>query len=207
MTAWPETLFRDSARARLRLVDSAEAIDLPVHRWHGPILAEDAMLLESIQSPVLDVGCGPGRHAAGLARAGCYALGIDTSLAAIETARRRGANALHMSVFGPVPGAGRWATVLLLDGNIGIGGDPARLLRRASRLAAPSGRVLVEVDPPGRESRRFEVRVQHPGGLGPAFPWACVGADEIGRVAASAGLGTVRVWRGGERWFAELEKP
>lgn len=203
---WPDTLFRDRAHARLHPVDGTDRIHLPVNRWHGPMLPEDVLLLATIESPVLDVGCGPGRHAAALARAGCYALGVDTSVAAIAAARQRGANALQMSVFGPVPGAGRWATVLLLDGNIGIGGDPARLLRRVRHLAAPAGRILVELEPPGHESRRFEAQVQYAGGIGPRFPWACLSASAIRGVADSAALGTIDVWKGGERWFAELEK-
>jgi SAM-dependent methyltransferase len=171
------------------------------------MLPEEVKLLESVTSPVLDVGCGPGRHSATLARAGHNALGIDTSAAAVRRARERGAKALQVSVFGPVPNAGRWATVLLLDGNIGIGGNPVRLLQRVLQLSAPGGRVLVEVDPPGSESRRFHARVQHAGGVGPGFPWACVGAGGIRRIADSAGLRTIEVMRGGERWFAELEKP
>jgi hypothetical protein len=43
----------------------------------------------------------------------------------------------------PLPGEGRWRRVLLADGNIGIGGDPPRLLRRCRRLAGAAGlRVL-----------------------------------------------------------------
>lgn len=204
---WPEGVFRDSGEAALWLSGNAETIELPVGRWHGPMLPEEVALLGSISSPVLDVGCGPGRHAAALTRAGHVALGIDTSDAAVRAARRRGANALNVSVFGSVPNQGGWATVLLLDGNIGIGGDPRRLLARVHELACPSGRVLVEVDPPGSESRRFHARVQHAGGLGPRFPWACVGAGGIRSIAAEAGWLTVDVRAGGERWFAQLEKP
>jgi SAM-dependent methyltransferase len=205
--AWPEAVFDDPSEAQLRLAGTTEAIHLPVRRWHGPMLPEEVALFESVVGPVLDVGCGPGRHAAALARAGVTAVGIDTSSAAVRAARRRGATALNMSVFGPVPDQGRWATVLLLDGNIGIGGDPARLLARVRELASPGGRVLVEVDPPGIESRRFHARVLHAGGLGPGFPWACVGAGGIRQIAASAGFKTFSIRTGGERWFAELEKP
>ena len=206
-TPWPESIFRDAGDARLRLIDRAESIDLPVRRWHGPMLPEEADLLESITSPVLDVGCGPGRHAAALARAGVRAVGIDTSAAAVHAARRRGAMAIQVSVFGPVPNPGTWATLLLLDGNIGIGGDPVRLLRRIRELAAPGGRVLVEVEPPGRRSRRFRARVQHDNSVGPGFPWASVGATDVHTIADVAGLRTIQVRQAAERWFAELEKP
>ncbi|HEX6392731.1 MAG TPA: class I SAM-dependent methyltransferase [Acidimicrobiales bacterium] len=203
---WPEAIFHGTREARLHLVDTREVIALPVNRWHGPMLPEEATLLESVTSPILDIGCGPGRHTAALARAGFEALGIDTSPAAVRAARRRGASVMQVSVFGAVPDAGRWATVLLLDGNIGIGGDPIRLLERVHALSAPGGRVLVEVDPPGTESRRFHAQVEHAGGLGPGFPWACVGAGGIRGVASRAGFRTIDVTRGGERWFAELQK-
>lgn len=207
---WPESIFcgsGDPGDARLRLVDPTETIDLPVRRWHGPMLPEEADLLGSIRSPVLDVGCGPGRHAAALTCAGFRALGIDTSAAAVHAARRRGAMAIEVSVFGAVPGPGTWATLLLLDGNIGIGGDPVRLLKRIRELAAPGGRALVEVEPPGRRSRRYRARVQHGNGVGPGFPWASVGATDIPMIAEAAGLRTTEVREAGDRWFAELEKP
>lgn len=213
---WPESLFealnhRDVSHphpdhARLRAVHNAEVIDLPLNRWHGPLLPEEVALLGCISSPVLDVGCGPGRHAAELARAGIAAVGIDTSPAAVRAARRRGASAVQVSVFGPVPNPGGWATILLLDGNIGIGGDPIRLLRRVRELATPRGAVLVEVEPPGSGSRRLQVRVQHAGRAGRVFPWAWVSATEISAIAAEAGLATNEIQSGGKRWFAQLQK-
>ena len=60
-----------------------------------------------------------------------------------------GALALQRDVFGYLPGTGRWATVLLADGNIGIGGDPVALLRRAQNLLRPGGAVVTEISPPG----------------------------------------------------------
>ena len=40
-----------------------------------------------------------------------------------------GSIAILGDVFGSVPGAGRYRTALVLDGNVGIGGSPALLLR------------------------------------------------------------------------------
>jgi hypothetical protein len=111
---------------------------------------------------------------------------------------------MNVSVFGSVPGPGSWATALLLDGNIGIGGDPARLLTRLHELLNTGGRVFVEVDRPGVESRRFDARVQHGGGSGPGFPWAFVGAAAIASVAAQSGFTTEDVWSDQNRWFAQL---
>ena len=204
--AWPEVIWDRPVDAALRLVGSGEIMPLPVRRWHGPVLAEEATVLEKVESPVLDVGCGPGRHAAALRAFGHDALGIDSSAAAVRAARRRGANAMCVSVFGPVPRPGSWASTLLLDGNIGIGGDPARLLSRVHQLLGAGGRAFVEVDQPGVASRRFDARVQHAGGSGPRFPWAFVGAREIASVAARSGFSTEDVWSDRDRWFAQLRR-
>jgi SAM-dependent methyltransferase len=203
---WPETVLDRPADAVLRLVDTEEVVRLPVGRWHGPVLAEELAILEKVRSPVLDVGCGPGRHAAALRGFGHHALGIDSSPAAVRAAKRRGAAAINVSVFGPVPHAGDWATALLLDGNIGIGGDPVRLLIRLHHLLGAEGQVFVEVDPIGAESRRFHAQVQHAGGSGPGFAWAFVGAGTIAPVAARAGFTTEEVWSEQGRWFARLRR-
>jgi hypothetical protein len=109
-----------------------------------------------------------------------------------------------------VPGTGRWTIVLLADGSVGIGGDPAALLGRVAELLAPHGRALVEVQPPGRELRRERVRLRHSRGCGHQagdwFPWAQVGADQLSGIAAEAGLCTAETWSCGGRWFAMLGK-
>lgn len=213
---WPDTLIgtRPAGRpsdCRLLLADMAygrlEAVDLPADRWHGPVSPAEAAVLARAASPVLDVGCGPGRHVQALAAQGREALGIDVSDAAVAATRSRGAQALRASVFSAVPCAGQWGTVLLLDGNIGIGGDPALLLIRVRELLRPGGSALVELEPPEVPARRFQARVHHGGRTGPVFPWARLGAAAVAGVAATAGLGTVEVWESDRRWFAELEAP
>jgi hypothetical protein len=94
--------------------------------------------------------------------------------------------------------------VLLADGNIGIGGDPAALLRRISDLLAPDGHALVEVQAPGLPLRSGQVRLCRDDAAGDWFPWAYVGADQIGDVARSAGLVLHETWTAGGRWFAAL---
>ena len=74
------------------------------------------------------------------------ALGVDLSAVAQRLCRRRRTPMVRRDVFGPLPGEGTWGHVLLADGNIGIGGDPLRLLHRATRLLRPGGTLLVETD-------------------------------------------------------------
>jgi SAM-dependent methyltransferase len=186
--------------------DGGVVIELPVDRWRRGPGAAEAALLAALPGPVLDVGCGPGRIVAALAAAGRPALGVDPSPAAIAEARRHRAPVLRRSVFSPLPGEGRWGAVLLLDGNVGIGGDPVRLLRRTAGLLRPGGRLVVEVAPPGHSTERLTVRVETADGAGPWFPWARVAADRVAPMAAQAGLvvTAVRPLDGeADRWIAQ----
>jgi SAM-dependent methyltransferase len=184
---------------------NGERVELPVERW-AQASDGDQVLLDACSGPTVDIGCGPGRLTAALARRGVVALGVDSSRTAVSLTRRRGGSALHRSVFDRVPGEGRWRHALLADGNIGIGGDPAALLRRAAELIAADGDVLVELEPPGNGLRHERVRLR-PGHADVAwFTWAWVGADAVAEVAARAGLGVGWTARHGHRWFARLEK-
>ncbi|WP_354698077.1 hypothetical protein DSM112329_03741 [Paraconexibacter sp. AEG42_29] len=178
---------------------------VPIATWLGPLTAADHDVLARAAAPVLDVGCGPGRHLVALARRGVPAAGIDAAPAAVELARSRGVRVIHASVFaGSVPGAGTWGTALLLDGNIGIGGQPVRLLARLRTLLRPDGEVLVELEAPGCASGTCAVRLEGAGAVSEWFPWARVGVDGIYGHAHLAGLTVTEVWEGHGRWFARL---
>jgi SAM-dependent methyltransferase len=177
---------------------------LPVDRWRGPLTAADENVLDRARPPVLDVGCGPGRHVLALARKGNLALGVDIAPAAVRTARRRGAPVLEASVFDRIPGDGTWASALLLDGNIGIGGAPEALLRRLRQLLCTDGQVFVELEPPGRDATRGLVRLEAGGELSDWFAWARVGADTIDEPARTAGFAVDERWEIERRWFARL---
>jgi SAM-dependent methyltransferase len=184
---------------------------VPVHqdvrRWTADADAADERMLDRCDGPTLDLGCGPGRLTAALARRGLPALGVDLSPVALAIAAGRGALALRRDLFRPLPGEGRWGTVLLADGNVGIGGDPERLLRRVARLVAPGGRAVVEVHPADAD-RRGPVRVVGANGVvsGP-FPWAVVGAAALERHAAAAGWLTTGRWDDAGRSFVLLTLP
>jgi SAM-dependent methyltransferase len=181
-----------------------ELVELPSARWHGHPDSFDELLLARCAGPTLDVGCGPGRLTSALADRGVPALGIDVSPVAVELTRRRGAAAVCADVFGAVPDEGRWRHVLLADGNVGIGGDPAALLRRVADLLAPTGTALVEVDRPGTGLRRQNARLVRPGRPAGWFPWASLGVDAVAAPAAEAGLAVRGTENVAGRWFAEL---
>jgi SAM-dependent methyltransferase len=188
------------------LLDSDGGQDvLPVRRWSRPADADDAWLLDRCTGPTVDLGCGPGRLLVALAHRGVPALGVDHSRVAEAHCRARGVVMLRRDVFARVPGAGRWGHVLLADGNIGIGGDPRRLLVRAAELLVVGGTLLVETDPDPRRDWRGSVRVRTAVGSGPSTRWARVGAEALRRLAAPLGL-TVVAERPGPRAFVALRR-
>jgi SAM-dependent methyltransferase len=173
-------------------------------QWVGSADDADRDLLARAEGTVLDAGCGPGRMVAELAAQGREAVGIDTSHAAIALTRALGAAAVHRSIFEPVPGEGGWDTVLLADGNIGIGGDPVALLERCRELIAPTGRVLVELDAPGTGMRATRIRLERGAVRGTWIPWAHVGVDAVDGPAEAAGLEVDAIWACDGRSFASL---
>ncbi|WP_107486693.1 bifunctional 2-polyprenyl-6-hydroxyphenol methylase/3-demethylubiquinol 3-O-methyltransferase UbiG [Streptomyces sp. MUSC 14] len=189
----------------LRLADGRR-IRMPVHRWHEQPTAADTTVLERCIGPVLDVGCGPGRMCRALLSRGVFALGVDIAPRAVALTTSLGGLALCRSVFNRLPAERGWQTVLLIDGNIGIGGDPHGLLRRCAALVAPTGRLVVEVDPDDVEelcNARFE-NLQ--GASGPFFPWARLGRRPLRRIAANLALSVTDQWTSGHRCFATLAR-
>jgi SAM-dependent methyltransferase len=184
-----------------------DVIDLAVDRWRGYPDAIEMSLLASLPDPVLDVGCGPGRIVAALAATGRIALGIDPSGAAVDEAHQRRAPVLRRSVFGPLPGERRWGAVLLLDGSVGIGGDPVVLLRRGFDLLRSGGQIVAEVEGPGSDTHSVTARIESADVTSPWFPWAQVGVDDFARLVAEAGLHAAGLSVGAGRWFARAVKP
>jgi SAM-dependent methyltransferase len=182
-------------------------LDLDLHEWSRDADDDELAALAHVPGPVLDVGCGPGRLVSALTARGVPALGIDLAPLALRLATERGAPVLGHDVFDRVPGEGRWPTVLLFDGNIGIGGDPDALLRRVRELLAPSGLAIVEVEPPGVGAQRWSARIDLGTGLVGVLPWARVGVDALAGVARRARLDLEQVWAHGDRWFGWLRRP
>lgn len=184
---------------------TGEALELDLGRWHDPATDEEATLLDTVEGPVIDLGCGPGRLVVRLASRRVAALGVDSSPSAVTLARMRGATVLQRDIFGPLPGEGRWGTALLFDGNVGIGGDPARLLRRCRQLTGGRGEVVAEVQPPGAGWRRLTAWFERDGRRSESFAWAVVGADAIAGLARKAGLDVASLTATPSgRWFARL---
>jgi SAM-dependent methyltransferase len=172
-------------------------------RWADAPDAADRTTLEGISGPVLDVGCGPGRMVRAALDAGLAALGVDVSAAAAAACRDAGLPVLHRSVFAALPHEGRWAAALLLDGNVGIGGDVAALLDRCRSLLSPGGALVVETHPdPHRDTVWISTLVDDRGGASDPFPWAEAGRRAL--LDAADGFREARAWSAGGRHFSRL---
>lgn len=204
LTGWlSQVTGGDDLVPRLLRLSDGRVLPLPVARWAGPADAADESMLSRAEGPVLDVGCGPGRLTAALHTRGVDVLGLELVDEIPVLARAAGAPLLLGDVFGDVPRAGQWRTVLLADGNVGIGGDAARMLRRVRRLLAPGGRILVELHaepaPPAGP-----VRLETLGTTSAWFSWALVGTATLVPAALAAGLRVQEAWTAGGRDFTAL---
>ena len=187
--------------------DDGRVQRLPVRSWLGGRRCDtkfDHAVVGLCDGPTIDLGCGPGRLVAHLVQRGVPALGVDQSATAVELARRSGAPALRRDVFAPLPGTGRWRTVLLADGNVGLGGDPWRILRRASDLLCRGGRCVAEFDSAVDGVHAEWVRLESSRTIGPWFRWASVGVDCVSGLAEDVGLAVTGIHPVGDRVVASL---
>lgn len=192
----PDVIYRQIATGVPAWITdtSGSMTTLPFGRWLGgdssspEDLIADELVLGLCTGATVDIGCGPGRFVAALHHRGVRALGVDISSVAVKMTLGRGAQAHHGDVFGPLPKTGEWRHVLLADGNIGICGDPLRLLQRAAELLSPGGTVVAELDPDCVGIETTWIRWETPVNVCRWFPWAKVGIGAAASLAGAAGL-------------------
>lgn len=201
ITGTTQTDERPTDVAILR-TDTGSVLVAPAARWFDDAQPAELRALARVVGPALDIGCGPGRHVAALTERGVPTLGIDITTQALTHARARSAPVLERCVFESLPGTGRWRSALLLDGNLGIGGNPVRLLSRVRELLAPDGMAIVEVEPPGAGLAPCRVRFEIGDVAGPWFDWIAIDALGLDAVCAGADLEVHECWSDDDRWFA-----
>lgn len=203
----PDRLFDRAFTGGATLVCSAtDALEMDVRRWSGEADEVDLMVVSRCEPPVVDLGCGPGRMVVALNRSGRSALGVDMSRAAVGTSMRRGGLALHRRITDRLPAEGRWGTALLVDSNIGMGGDVEALLRRCRDLIGAGGLIICEVDSLPERDEVHQVVLASEGVSSTPLPWGRVGARTLAAVAAGLDLLVAEEWSAGGRVFVTLRK-
>lgn len=175
--------------------------------WHvdvlcGPADRDDLIALGAFEGPLLDVGCGPGRMVRAAAAQASAALGIDVSADAVRRARADGTPALERSVFERLPLEGKWQTLLLMDGNVGIGGNPDVLFARCHELLGPGGMLVAETtDARDLDECGMFTVIDDVGNESAPFPWARVGWRTAQQIAITMGFASAEHAMAGRRHF------
>ena len=93
---------------------------------------------------------------------------------------------------------------MLADGNVGLGGDPVRLLRRLAGLLQPDGSILVELTATGHMRLHENVQLRVGGRTTKPFSWATVGTAAVAELALASGLCVTDRRHGNGRHVATL---
>jgi SAM-dependent methyltransferase len=171
----------------------------PPEAWDEP----ERELLAAVEGPVLDLGAGAGRVALHLQERGLAVTAVESSPGAAEVCRRRGVADVRVQDLTDPPTDHAWRTVLLLCGNLGLGGSwdgNRRLLARLAEGCAP-GAVLVGDSVDGAPRPQVRLRIHHGDVATPWWDQRNVAPDEVGALVAGTGweLDEQHV-RGVEHW-------
>jgi SAM-dependent methyltransferase len=195
------------------------------HEW---VEAERAAF-ELVRGRVLDIGAGAGRHSLEAQRRGLEAVTIDISPGAVEVCRQRGVRDARLLPMAKIDERlGVFDTVLLLCGNLGLGGgadETSALLERLHVHTAPDARIVFDtVDPyadndeadlaylarnrqRGRMPGQVTIRIRYGGLATPWYDLLCASPEELEELAAPTGWRLA--WRRDAAppdWYGVLEK-
>lgn len=141
----------DPGRLRYRDGDAVRDGNVAAYYFSRPDAWEPETIaaLECVadREPVLDVGCGAGKHLLWLADRGSRAVGVDASPGAVRTARERGCKAVVGDMFSLPVSANAVGSVLAMGTQLGLGGSFAGirdLLGEFARVTAPDGCAVVD---------------------------------------------------------------
>lgn len=197
-----------------RRASAIETYLAPASKW--PRLERDAMRL--VRGRVLDLGCGPGRHALFLQRKGFDVVGLDASPTQVALARIRGVAQVYPGTVRRLPqGLGTFRTVIMMGNNLGLAGDVPhmrRFLRNLRGITSKGAHLIGHSRVPGtwypqhlpyiRQNIRrgrppglLTLRVRYKGQVGDWFDLLLISPEELGRLAHGTGWELVRVLRDG----------
>ncbi len=163
-------------------------------RWDRELLP----LIE--QGPVLDLGAGAGRAALYLQERGLHVTAVEASPGAAQVCRRRGVADVRLGDVNDPPADLPWRAVLLLCGNLGLGGSwkgNRRLLARLAELVTP-GAVLVGDSVTPQNSPQVALRIRYRDLVTPWWPQYNIPAGQMAALIEGTGWRLDRHLQDGE---------
>ncbi len=184
---------------------------VPASKW--PRMEQDAM--REVKGRVLDLGCGPGRHALYLQKRGFDVVGLDASSTQVALARIRGVLHVYQGNVRQIPrGLGTFDTAIMMGNNLGLAGDVPHtrkflrdlrsIMRRKGRLIG-HGRIPGTWSPDhlpyikwnlerGRPPGLITLRVRYKGQVGDWFDLLLIPPEELARLGRETGWELARVF-------------
>lgn len=206
------TFEREDGLRRRSKIERAFA---PPSKW--PRMEQEAM--HHVVGRVLDLGCGPGRHALHLQKSGFDVVGVDASPTQVALARIRGVTQVYPGNVRSLPrGLGAFDSVLMMGNNLGLAGDVPhvrKFLRDLREITRKGAQLIGHSRLPGTWSddhlpyvkknlRRgrppglLTLRVRYKGQVGDWFDLLLIPPEELARLGQATGWDLVRViWEGG----------
>lgn len=219
-----ELVYRDGA--------SIEAHDVPGTYLTGPPdwRAPWIRRLDALEGPVVDVGCGAGKHACWLQERGRTVVAVDASRGAIRAARARGVeDARVMDMFDLELQGRRFRSALVIGTQSGLAGSlpgVRTFLADLAAVTAEGAAAIVdsydpaELDPasflgyrpdprPGVARRAFHFEYRRPDGVhevGPTLPFVLFGPERLRDVLVGTPWELEAVWPREAYYRAKLAK-
>lgn len=120
-------------------------------RGRDRITSGSPLLQTNQRPPILDVGCGPGRHLIGLQKRGTV-VGLDISANVLDVCRKRGGRLLILGSLARLPFKdGTFGTALMMSNGLGLTGDvemTQRGLGEVHRSLEDQGLVVAHTSDP-----------------------------------------------------------
>ena len=154
----------------------------PFERWPE----NERQAIAQVKDPVLDIGCGAGRHSLYLAEKGFDPVGIDVSSGAVEACRRRGLQNVEVASLRSYVPNRRYGSILLLGNNLGMIGKRSNLgwfFQRMEQLLEPGGVVIGSSHNVDRE---MEFRIWYKRFVTPWMEWLSVSEETLSTAARDA---------------------
>lgn len=187
--------------------------------------------LEALEGPVLDVGCGAGRHSLYAQREGHDVTGIDVSPGAVAVSRDRGVETVYECDVADVAdefSPDTFRTVLMLGNNFGLVGTADRapdVLDALATVTTDDARIVAETrdiyenaddyhreyhaynEQRGRLPGALRIRARYKTNTTDWFDYLLVSPAEIDEILAETVWTRTETWHGTEgQYAARIEK-